>query len=103
MSSRATASAGRGPMRLPPTAPARIAALKTARLRKRMDIPPKGSESTVELLPAGGEQFTLTAEPRASKRLPGGAAPLIIRQSNEQAKMYFVMTKWARRVCCDQG
>jgi hypothetical protein len=34
-----------------------------------MDIPPKNFESTVALLPAGGEHSTLTAEPRASKSL----------------------------------
>src|SRR5437588_4086515 len=43
--SRATASTGRGPMRLPQTAPAKTAALKIARLRIRMTNPPKGSES----------------------------------------------------------
>src|SRR5713226_5776053 len=46
MISRATASAGRGPTRLPPRAPARTAALKMAILRTRINNPPSVRRAT---------------------------------------------------------
>src|SRR5579864_7995156 len=98
MISRATASAGRGPTRLPPSAPAKTAAAKITMLRILMKKPPQlrlllgrafgpGKSARAgkpmsgrQVLPPGGSLFTLTAEPRASKRLLGHAALKVIEQ-----------------------
>src|SRR5216683_6378139 len=106
MSSRATASAGRGPTRLPASAPARTAALKMAIFRIRMRNPPKGLQrAPKKTIQASDAAFTLIKRAAggqgfARPRGPIGHQPVIVSIKQEEAQFDF--TKWPRRFCCQQ-
>src|SRR5229473_2934572 len=100
MSSRATASAGRGPTRLPASAPVRTAALKMATWRIRMNDPPKGLRATGrprscrEKHKGQGEaDSTLIREPRGGKGWPTHAALCVTHRLCCEPR------EWERSVC----
>src|SRR5258708_17094798 len=106
MSSRATAPAGRGPTRLPVSAPARTAALKMAIFRIRMRNPPKGlRRAPKKTIQASDAAFTLIKRAAggqgfARPRGPIGHQPGIVSIKQEQPQFDF--TKWPRMLFSQQ-